>query len=90
MTVGELKELLAEAPDESIQVLIPSTMEFTGVFYSPCSIDSGMTTVGTGMELTEEDVKEAHLLGKELPEEPAFMLVPCGFGDEKDHTHEMN
>lgn len=90
MTVGELKALLSESPDDNIQVLVPSTMEFTGVFYSPCNIDSGMTSVGTDMELTEEDIQEAILLDKPLPEEPAFLLVPCGFGDEKDHSHEMN
>lgn len=90
MTVGELKKLLQDAPDDNIQVLVPATMEFTGAFYSPCNVDSGMSSVGTDMELTEEDIKEAQLLNKPLPEEPAFLLLPCGFGDEKDHSHELN
>jgi hypothetical protein len=90
MTVGELKRLLQQAPDDNVQVLIPTTMEFTGMFYSPCNADSGMTSMGTDPDITEEDYEEMKLLNQPLPEEPAFLLVPCGFGGEQDHSHELN
>jgi hypothetical protein len=89
MNIGELRKLI-EGVDDNILVLVPRTMEFDGAFYSPCSHDSGKTKMGTDPNVTEEDVKEMQLLGKPVPEEDAFLLIPCGFGDDKDHTHEMN
>lgn len=89
MTAGELKKKL-ENVDDGVQVLIPLSQEFDGAFYSPCSVDSGLSIMGTDPDLTEEDVKEMKLLGKPIPEEPAFLLIPCCFGENKDHSHELN
>lgn len=89
MTVAQLKKLL-EGVDENVQVLIPVSHEFNGAFYSPCSEDSGLSQMGTDPDLTEEDIKEMELLNKPVPEEPAFLLIPCGFGEEKEHRHELN
>jgi hypothetical protein len=89
MTVGELRKLI-EGADDDMQVLIPLTQEFDGAFYSPCSHDSGVSQMGTDNDLTEEDIKEMELLNKPIPEVPALLLIPCGFGEEKDHTHELN
>lgn len=89
MKVSELKELI-EGVNGDVQILIPMSMEFDGTWYSPCSEDSGLTKVGTGEWISEEDEKEMLLLGKEIPEEDAFLLMPCGFGEEKDHKHTLN
>jgi hypothetical protein len=89
MTVKDLNEMLLGV-DENMQVLIPINKEFDGMFYSPCNIESGVNTVGTDNDLSEDDVQEMELLGKELPEENVFMFVPCGFFEEKDHSHELN
>lgn len=89
MNVGQLKKLL-EGVDDSLKVLVPITQEFDGRFYSPCSEDSGKTTMGTGEYLTEEEEKEMKLLNKPIPEEDAFLLIPCGFDEEKDQAHELN
>jgi hypothetical protein len=89
MTVKRLRELL-EGVNDNVQVLIPMTQEFDGAFYSPCSEDSGLTQVGTATDLTEEDIKEMELLNKPIPEEDAFLLIPCGFDEEKEHKHELN
>lgn len=88
MTVKQLRKLL-EGVDDNVPVLIPVNREFDGRFYRPCSEESGIAAMGMGVPLEEEDYKEAELLGK-LQEEDAFLLVPCGFDEEKDHTHEMN
>ena len=88
MTVGELREKL-EGVDVNMRVLIPMTHEFDGVFYSPCSEDSGVSAIGIG-DSNEEDIKEMELLNKPIPEEDTFLLIPCGFGDEKDHRHKLN
>ena len=89
MTVAQLKKLL-EGVDENVQVLIPVSHEFDGAFYSTCSEDGGLSQMGTDPDLTEEDIKEMELLNKPVPEEPAFLLIPCGFGEEKEHRHELN
>jgi hypothetical protein len=89
MTVGELKKLIENA-DDNTQVLIPISQEFDGAFYSPCSEESGISMMGTDPNLTEEDIKEMELLNKPLPEEPALLLVPCGFSEEKQHVHNLN
>jgi len=40
MTVKELKELLADMPDD-MEVLIPTESFFNGLFVSPCMVESG-------------------------------------------------
>jgi hypothetical protein len=89
MVVKELKRLLEGVPDE-MKVIIPSSMEFDGVFYSPCVAESGVSAMGTDPNLEEEDIQEMERLNKPIPEEDSFLLIPCGFGEEKDHTHELN
>jgi hypothetical protein len=90
MTVGELKILL-EGVDDDTQVLVP--MEpiegFTGAFFSPCMEESKELEMGTE-DLDEEEINERELLNKPLEHKPAFVLVPCGFFEEKEHTHELN
>lgn len=79
MTVKELKQLL-EGLDENMDVVIPlQPMEgFTGAFFSPCMQESGQIEMGIE-DLSEEDLAEYQLLNKEIPHEPSFALVPCGF-----------
>jgi hypothetical protein len=89
MTVGELKKLLVGANDDML-VLIPVSQEFDGMFYSPCSGESGVTKMGTDPDVTEEELQGMELLNKPLPEEESFMLVPHGFGEEKNYKHELN
>jgi len=86
MTVKDLKEMLADAPDE-MQVLISHTGSFDGVFVSPCMEDSGISE--GGLYESEEDEKEATLLNKTATRKD-FLLVRCGFFDETEHTHELN
>jgi hypothetical protein len=88
MNVKQLRELLEGKPDD-MPVLIPVSQEFDGAFYSPCHEDSGDAQLGDE-PLSEEDLKEMELLNKPIPEEPAFLLVPCGFFEEQDHSHELN
>jgi L-rhamnose isomerase len=80
MRVKDLKKLLENVPDE-MQVLIPTTQEFDGAFYSPCIEESGEADLGTE-DLSEEDIKEYDLLNKELPAVKSFVLVRCGFFEE--------
>jgi hypothetical protein len=89
MTVKQLRKKL-EGIDDNMKVLIPLTQEFDGAFYSPCSVDSGVSAMGTGEYLSEEEAKEMELLNKPIPEEDSFLLIPCGFFEEKDHSHELN
>jgi len=87
MTVKELKEKLANAP-EDMQVLIPlnAATGFDGMFFSPCNGDSGVGALGTE-DLSEEEVKEYQLLNKPLPQQDSFILVPCGFFEHhEDHS----
>ena len=71
-------------------VIIPVSGEFDGKFYTPCSEQSGVATVGTDPTMTEDDYKEAELLNKETPEKEVFMFVLHGFFEEKDYSHELN
>ena len=89
MTVKQLREKL-EGVDGDMKVLIPFSQEFDGAFYSPCSVGSGVSAMGTDPNLTEEDIKEMELLNKPIPEEDSFLLIPCGFDEEKEHAHELN
>ncbi|RYD96839.1 MAG: hypothetical protein EOP50_06255 [Sphingobacteriales bacterium] len=89
MNVGQLRKMI-EGVDDSTPVLIPLSHEFDGRFYSPCAVESGMTEMASDNELSVEDVHEMELLGKDIPMERNLMLAPCGFSDEKDHTHELN
>ncbi|WP_407522722.1 hypothetical protein PDL71_15585 [Lacibacter sp. MH-610] len=86
MKVKDLKKMLEDADDEAL-VLIPSKNEFDGVFYSPCTEDSGIAEMGLYPD--QEDEAEANLLDKKTTE-VSFVLVPCGFFEEKDHMYEMN
>lgn len=83
MTVKELKSLLEKAPDD-MQVLIPMNAGegFDGYFFSPCVEESGEAGLGTE-DIDEEEIKEMELLNKPLPQEKSFVLVPCGFYEEK-------
>lgn len=94
MTVKDLKELL-ENVDDGMQVLTPLNAGegFDGVFYSPCVEESGESELGIGEEaesLTEEDMAEVQLLDKTLPTEKSFVLIPCGFFEPHDTSHELN
>jgi hypothetical protein len=90
MTIKKLKELITDLPDE-MKVLIPAEPKdgFTGAFFSPCDQDSMAVDMGTE-DLEEDEMKEMELLNKEIPSEKSFVLVPCGYYDEHDNTHEMN
>lgn len=90
MNIKKLKELIAELPDE-MKVLIPAQPSegFTGVFFSPCEQDSGELEMGGDETMSEEDVEKAINLGS-LETDKSFVLVPCGFYDEKDHAHQLN
>lgn len=89
MKVKDLRKLL-EGVDDEMKVLIPLDMkEFTGEFVHPCIAESGVAGLGTE-DLNEEDIAEYKLLNKEIPSEESFVLVPCGFFEEKDHAHENN
>lgn len=90
MTVGELRKKL-EGLDDNMKVLIPVSQEFDGAFYSPCSESSGKTVMGTDSEITEEEAEEASSSNTILiDEETNFVLFPCGYFEEADHTHELN
>ena len=80
MTVKDLKKLLAEA-DDDMQVLIPMSEPFDGVFLSPCMEESGVADLGIHED--EEDEKEAVLLGKPVTEK-SFVIVRCGFFQEHE------
>jgi hypothetical protein len=90
MTVGKLKQILAGISDDT-KVLIPSNpMEgFDGLFLSPCEEDSDLIELGLE-DLDGEEIAERELLNNSAPTEKSFVLVPCGFFGERDHSHEMN
>jgi hypothetical protein len=90
MTVGKLKELLDGMPDD-MKVLIPANPmgEFDGILFSPCEEDSGVSEVGGDGSLDEEELERQDNLGI-LPVEKVFLLLPCGYGEEKNHTHTLN
>lgn len=84
MTVRDLKQLL-EGCDDDMKVLIPLNPAdgFDGMFFSPCIEESGVGEMGTE-DLEEDDLKEMELLDKEIPQEPTFVLVPCGFFEKHE------
>lgn len=91
MTAGELKKLIADVPDD-MQILVPvNPMDgFDGQFFSPCTEETGEILMGME-DIDEEEMKERKLLGKEIPEQKSFVLVPCGFYDkEHDKSVELN
>jgi hypothetical protein len=88
MTVGKLKQLL-EGLDENMKVYIPVSQEFDGHFYSPCEQDSGESELGGDETMSEEEFETAVNLGT-LKAEKVFLLLPCAFDEEKDHSHELN
>lgn len=89
MLVKELKQLL-KGINGNMKVLIPITDEFNGIFYSPCIYESGLGTMGTDFSIDEEEIRERELLNKEIPSEDIFLLVPCGFTEEHDNSHQLN
>lgn len=91
MTIKKLKELIADLPDD-MKVLVPAqpTEGFTGHFFSPCEQDSGVIEMGGEAELTNEEAEAWENKALEIPMEKSFVLVPCGFYEEKDHKHELN
>lgn len=90
MTVKKLKELLANVSDD-MKVLVPAqpTEGFTGMFFSPCEEDSGELEMGGDETMTEEEFEKQENLGM-LKGEKSFVLVPCGFYEEHDNSHELN
>lgn len=88
MVVGDLRQMI-EGVDDEMQVLIPLTQEFDGVFYSPCIMESGVTEMGGDEDVSPDDVEELALVDK-LEMRKEFCLVPCGFSEERDHSHELN
>jgi hypothetical protein len=88
MTVGKLKQLL-EGVDDNLVVYIPVTQEFDGHFYSPCEQDSGESEFGGDETMTDEELAAAENLGT-LEFKKVFLLIPCNFHEEKDHSHNMN
>jgi len=77
MTVGDLKKLMKGVKDD-VEVLIPMSEDFDGMFTSPCIGESGLQQLGIDEE-TEETV-------------PAFLLAPHGFFeiDETEIDHTLN
>lgn len=92
MKVKELKELIADLPDDALVLCPAEPYEgFTGHFFSPCNEASGYAEMGVGEPMSDEDIEEAELLGKEVPVEKSLVLVPCGFFEEKDQcNHQLN
>lgn len=90
MKVQDLKKLL-EGVDGNMDVLIPTSTEFDGVFLTPCNEESGVSEMGVADSIEElnEPIDEVmeELVGKKANQ---FLLVPCGFFEEKSHTHELN
>lgn len=78
MKVRDLKEILKDIPPDmtteefdELNVLIPSSMEFDGLFLSPCLKETGIGELG----LNEEG---------DIPETmKSFVIVPCGFFEER-------
>lgn len=85
MTVGELKELLADV-DDDVEVLIPQNAEegFTGFFFSPCAEDSGLGDGAT------DDPEDYDPLINPVPYEQSFFLVPCNFFVEADEQNNFD
>lgn len=76
MTVKDLKKLLEDAEDDML-VLLPVDMGcFDGYFKCPCIEESGVA-----------ELEENENLGTTRKD---FVLVPCGFFDEKHTEPELN
>lgn len=88
MNVGQLRSLL-EGLSDDIQVLIPMSSEFDGMFYTPCMADSGVSKMMLD-DVSEEDIRERELLGQPIGDEDTFCLVPCGYYEEHDDRHKLN
>lgn len=70
MKVKDLKKLLKDASDE-MDVLIPlDPTQFDGMFLRPCVEASGVS--GLGVEEHSDETIDS------------FILVPCGFFEEKE------
>lgn len=89
MLVGEMRKLI-DGADDNMKILIPISNKFDGCFYSPCNVDSGISQIGTDPEMGKEEIEEAVLLNKPIPEEDVLLLLPCGFDEESNHKHELN
>jgi len=90
MTVKDLKELL-NGVDENMDVIVPLNAGdgFDGVFFSPCTEESGEGEMGLE-DLDEEEIAERKLLNRPPETAKSFILVPCGFFEHKDVSHELN
>lgn len=89
MKVGKLKQLL-EGLDDNMKVYCPfNTEEFDGRLYSPCEEDSGVSEIGGDETMSDEEFEQAENLGT-LKIEKVFLLLPCNYDGEKDHSHHMN
>jgi hypothetical protein len=82
MTVGEFRELSKDVADD-VTLLIPlyAGNGFDGMFYTPCTEESGMA-----------DVDAHYMDDDETMGEEQFLLLPCGFfeiNEQKDMV-EMN
>ena len=88
MTVKDLKKLLEGVSDDT-KVLLPLSQEFDGGFYYPCTAESGVSQMPSS-DLSEKDIDIMDNLKLDIPNEDFFILVPCGFFEEKSHTHELN
>lgn len=90
MKVKDLKKLLVGVDDE-MNVLIPTSGEFDGVFSLPCIEESGVSMMGIANDIEELSEPIDEVLTPLVTEErEEFLLVPCGFFDHKDKSHEMN
>jgi hypothetical protein len=86
MKVIELRKML-EGVDDNIEVLIPVNTDcFDGMFYRPCSCESGVIKMAAN-ELTEEEMEKHENLGLPVPEKEAFLLAPHGYTEEKLGPH---
>lgn len=82
--------MISECPDD-MDVIIPLNAGegFDGMFFSPCTEESGVGGLGINEEDMDKDEVEELINPSET--QKAFVLVPCGFfSEEKDHSHEMN
>lgn len=91
MTVKDLKAML-DGIDDEMEVFIPANSEeFDGRLYSPCAVDSGLSQIA---DVPDEDMQDYIENGEDTewkyPTKDIFMLVPCGYSEEKDHSHVLN
>jgi hypothetical protein len=90
MTVQDLRKMIKGLPGD-MPVYIPGSPKegFTGEWISPCNEDSGGADLGFE-DLTDEEIEERKLLNDPPKVEKALCLVPCGFFEPHDHSHELN